>query len=175
MFQSSWVHSWAGSSHQPAILHLCVDFWLQSEIVLSTLWWMVISEHTTLFWQLARHAHGPSQDSRGMSNIWGHGMYPEFIKFIGVLVTNNSNCQKCAKKVHFTSKVTDFFQWCKFFHLLKMDNLLHLTSGSIPPRSVCYQTIYSIQVLTTNCPQIIEDSSKSTSTFEFDGQQRPIS
>jgi hypothetical protein len=59
----------------------------------------------------------------GLSNICGNGVYPEFIKFVGVLVTDNLSFQECTKNDLFSSKKeTDFFQGCKFFHLLNMDN-----------------------------------------------------
>ena len=86
---------------------------------------MDISLHATLFltpreacsWALSRF----KRDC--LSNIWGHGVYPEFIKFVGVIVTDHSSFQECAKNGLFTSKKeTDFFRGCKFFHLLNMDN-----------------------------------------------------
>ena len=59
----------------------------------------------------------------GLSNICVHGVYPEFIKFVGVLFTDNSSFQECTKNDLFSSnKETDFFQGCKFFHLLNMHN-----------------------------------------------------
>ncbi len=86
---------------------------------------MDISLYATLFltpgeaclWALSRF----KRDC--LSNIWGNGAYPQFIKFFGVIVTDHSSFQECAKNGLFTSKKElDFFRGCKFFHLLNMDN-----------------------------------------------------
>ncbi len=90
---------------------------------------MDISLHSTLFftpgeacsWALSRF----KRDC--LSNIWGNGIYPEFIKFVRVIVTDHSSFQECTKNGLFTSKKeTDFFRGCKFFHLLNMDNSISL-------------------------------------------------
>jgi hypothetical protein len=71
----------------------------------------------TCSWALSRFKRD------GLSNICGNGIYPEFIKFVGVLVTDNSSFQECTKNVLFSSKKeTDFFRGCKFFHLINMEN-----------------------------------------------------
>ncbi len=86
---------------------------------------MVISQHASLFlnpteacsWALSRF----KRDS--VSNIWGKGIYPEFIKFVGVLVTDNKSFTECAKNYLFSSvKEQHFFKGCKFLQLLSMDN-----------------------------------------------------
>ena len=59
----------------------------------------------------------------GLSNIWGNGIYPEFIKFVGVIVTDNKSFTECAKKDLFSSKKEQyFFNDCKFLQLLCMEN-----------------------------------------------------
>jgi hypothetical protein len=59
----------------------------------------------------------------GLSNICGYGVYPEFIKFIGVLEIDKSSFKESVQKDIFSSKKeTEFFKGCKFLHILNMDN-----------------------------------------------------
>jgi hypothetical protein len=41
----------------------------------------------------------------GLSNIWGDGVYPEFIQFVGVIVTEASSFQECTKTVNLSSQI----------------------------------------------------------------------
>ena len=59
----------------------------------------------------------------GLSNIWGDGVYPEFVQFVGVIVTDTSSYQDCTETVHLSSQIErEFFQGCKFLHLINMKN-----------------------------------------------------
>ena len=92
----------------------------------------------------------------GLSNIWGNGIYPEFIKFVGVIVTDNKSFTECAKKDLFSSKKNNislmaasscnYLAWTTlYYHMSK------LTSHSSPS----YRITYSIQVWTINCLQTL--------------------
>ena len=95
-----------------------------------------------------------------LSNIWGDGVYPEFIKFVGVIVTDHSSFQECANNGLFTSKKEkDFFQGCKFFHLLNMDNSIssyeqiHPTEFSVLAANLFYSRV-DYQLSTTSTYRI---------------------
>jgi hypothetical protein len=104
----------------------------------------------------------------GLSNIWGNGIYPEFIKFVGVIVTDNKSFTECAKNNLFSSKKEQyFFNGCKFLQLLSTDNSIlsyeqiditqfsKLSDNLFHP-SVDYQmstnSTYRIGVTALSCP-----------------------
>jgi hypothetical protein len=87
-----------------------------------------------------------------LSNIWGNGVYQEFIR---VLVTDHSSFQECTKNGLFTSKKeTNFFRGCNFFHLLNMDNSISLYKRIHPTEfSVLAENLFHSRVdyqLSTN-------------------------
>lgn len=70
----------------------------------------------------------------GLSNICGYDVYPEFIRFIGVLVIDKSSFKESVQKNIFSSKKeTQFFKGCKFLHILNMDNSI-LSYERIDPK-----------------------------------------
>jgi hypothetical protein len=105
-------------------MQLHIVFWVQNKIILSNSGWsfpsmphFFLTPTEACSWALSRFKRD------GLSNIWGNGIYPAFIKFVGVLVTDNSSFTECAKIDLFSSKIeTHFFQDCKFLHLLNMEN-----------------------------------------------------
>ena len=90
----------------------------------------------------------------GLSNICGYGVYPEFIKFVGVLEIDKSSFKESVQKDIFSSKKeTEFFKGCKFLHILNMDNSILSYERIDPTGSLYYLKNHSMQVWTINSPQ----------------------
>jgi hypothetical protein len=90
-------------------MQLHIVFWVQNKIILSNSGWsfpsmphFFLTPTEACSWALSRFKRD------GLSNIWGYGIYPAFIKFVGVLVTDNSSFTECAQNALFLQKRNPF-------------------------------------------------------------------